>query len=54
MTFNVTAIGTGLAGYDVRDISPMFKDVPDNVKLPKSFLDHLYDDYNSSKISFNE
>jgi len=35
--FNVTAIGTGLAGYTPADIAPMFKNAPDNVFLPHSF-----------------
>lgn len=34
MTFKVTAIGTGLAGYDEKDIAPMFKDAPLNCILP--------------------
>ena len=33
-TFKVTAIGTGLAGYDEKDIAPMFKDAPFNCILP--------------------
>jgi hypothetical protein len=37
MIFNVTAIGCGLAGYSPRDIAPMFKGCPHNVKLPKEF-----------------
>jgi hypothetical protein len=37
MIFNVTAIGCGLAGYSPRDIAPMFKKCPANVKLPKEF-----------------
>jgi len=38
LTFKVTPIGCGLAGYECSDIAPMFKDVPDNVILPKEFL----------------
>lgn len=39
MTFLVTAIGTGLAGYTVEQIAPMFKDAIDvpNIHLPESF-----------------
>lgn len=37
-TFLVTAIGTGLAGFEPRDIAWMFLHSPDNVLLPKSFL----------------
>jgi len=36
-TFNVTAIGTGLAGYAVLQIAPMFAKAPKNVKLPPEF-----------------
>ncbi len=39
--FLVTAIGTGLAGLSVEDVAPMFRLAPDNVLLPKSFLDIL-------------
>jgi hypothetical protein len=34
MEFNVTRIGCGLAGYTDADIAPMFKDAPENCKLP--------------------
>lgn len=37
MTFNVVAIGCGLAGYTPREIGPMFKVRPNNVQLPKEF-----------------
>lgn len=36
-TFNVVAIGCGLAGYLAHEIGPMFKDAPKNVKLPPEF-----------------
>lgn len=39
--FLVTAIGCGLAGYKPEDIAPMFKDAPENVRLPQSFWDVL-------------
>lgn len=35
--FDVVAIGCGLAGYEPRDIAPMFHDAPENVHLPESF-----------------
>jgi hypothetical protein len=35
--FQVTAIGTGLAGYRDEDIAPMFADAPDNCRLPVQF-----------------
>ncbi len=38
LTFFVTQIGCGLAGYSVADIAPMFLSVPDNVRLPKAFI----------------
>lgn len=36
-SFNVTAIGCGLAGYTPEQIAPMFKDAPENVNLPQEF-----------------
>lgn len=44
LIFNVTAIGCGLAGYSPRDIAPMFKNMPSNVKLPDEFLKELNED----------
>ena len=41
LIFLVTAIGTGLAKLKVSDIAPMFRGAPDNVRLPKSFLETL-------------
>lgn len=32
--FTVTRVGCGLAGYQDRDIAPMFADAPDNCELP--------------------
>jgi hypothetical protein len=37
LTFNVVAIGCGLAGYTPHEIAPMFTDAPDNVRLPDAF-----------------
>lgn len=37
-SFNVTAIGCGLAGYTPEQIAPMFKNCPDNVNLPQEFI----------------
>ena len=34
LTFNVTAIGTGLAGYTHQEIAPMFNGCPENCQLP--------------------
>jgi hypothetical protein len=41
--FLVTAIGTGLAGWTVQDIAPLFEEaiMIDNVALPQSFWDIL-------------
>lgn len=36
--FNVIAIGCSNSGYSPKDIAPLFKGAPDNVKLPKEFL----------------
>lgn len=41
-TFLVTLIGCGLAGYDPKDIAPLFNSVPLNVVLPKQFASDLY------------
>lgn len=37
MTFNITRIGCGLAGYKDSQIAPMFKDAPINCKLPEGW-----------------
>lgn len=37
LTFNVTRIGCGLAGYTEPQISPMFKDSPINCNLPQGW-----------------
>lgn len=37
LTFNVTRIGCGLAGYTDDQISPMFKDAPINCNLPQGW-----------------
>jgi hypothetical protein len=36
--FQITALGTGLAGYKHEEIAPMFKDAPSNCTLPKEWL----------------
>lgn len=41
LTFHVTAIGTGLAGYQHADIAPMFKDAPTNCTLPVEWAEFL-------------
>jgi hypothetical protein len=38
LTFQVTPIGTGLAGYRHEDIAPMFLGAPSNCELPDSWV----------------
>lgn len=38
LTFQVTPIGCGHAGYTPAEIAPMFTDAPANVTLPPEFL----------------
>lgn len=44
LTFKVTPIGCGLAGFNPWEIAPGFKDSPENVALPAEFLEVLADD----------
>jgi hypothetical protein len=37
LTFEVTAIGCGLAGYTPEEIAPLFRDAPANCVLPDAF-----------------
>lgn len=39
LTFLVTAVGCGLAGLDVTEIAPQFKDAPENVFVSPKFID---------------
>lgn len=41
LTFKVTPIGTGLAGYKHEHMAPLFKNAPNNCILPKSWLQLL-------------
>jgi hypothetical protein len=41
MTFRVTAIGCGLAGYRPIQIAPMFDNAPSNCNLPEEFYQIL-------------
>lgn len=41
LTFNVTRIGCGLAGYENKDIAPMFRDVPFNCVLSEDWVEFL-------------
>lgn len=40
MTFNVTRIGCGLAGYTDAQIAPMFKGAPINCNLPEGWRNY--------------
>lgn len=37
LTFEVTRIGCGLAGYNDSQIAPLFQGAPDNCKLPEGW-----------------
>lgn len=37
LTFLVTEIGCGIAGYTPEEVAPLFKGAPENVVLPESF-----------------
>lgn len=41
MTFQVTPIGCGLAGYKPAQIAPLFKDSPNNCEMPLEFIPFL-------------
>lgn len=43
LSFKVTAIGTGLAGYSHQEIAPMFQDAPDNCILPNEWKEYCAD-----------
>ncbi len=38
LTFNVTAIGTGLAGYKHEQMAPLFREAPKNCRLPGEWI----------------
>jgi hypothetical protein len=42
MQFKVTAVGTGLAGYNEADIAPMFTEAPDNCILPVGWRNYKH------------
>lgn len=41
LTFLVTEIGCGIAGYAPADVAPLFSRVPLNLRLPESFISEL-------------
>lgn len=42
ITFLLTAVGCGLAGYTPEDIAPMFDSSPRNVELPIQFKEVMF------------
>lgn len=51
LTFLVTAVGCGLAGFSPSQIAPMFKDAPENVFVSPKFIDLGSDDSSTIKGS---
>lgn len=45
MSFKVTRIGCGLAGYKDEQIAPMFKDAPANCKLDTEWAKYITGDF---------
>lgn len=41
-TFVLTPIGCGLAGFTPEQIAPMFRNVPQNVQIPKEFEQYIH------------
>ena len=41
LTFNVTRVGCGLAGYTDQDIAPFFENAPNNCDLPEEWVEIL-------------
>jgi len=42
VTFNVTRVGCGLAGYNDAEIAPMFKGAPSNCKFHDDWLQYIF------------
>jgi hypothetical protein len=38
MRFFVSEVGCGIAGFEARDIAPLFRDAPENCDLPPTFV----------------
>jgi len=53
LTFNVTRIGCGLAGYTDSQIAPMFAHAPANVNLPSEWEEFMPSDKTYSYIHWN-
>jgi len=45
LTFKITQIGCGLAGYTANDIAPMFKNAPLNCQFDSAWQLHMGDQY---------
>lgn len=41
LTFVLTPVGCGLAGYSPDQIAPLFRDAPGNVRMPREFVPYL-------------
>lgn len=41
LCFYITAVGCGLAGFNPRDVAPMFRNVPENCLLPPRWERYL-------------
>ena len=53
LTFNVTRIGCGLAGYTDSQIAPMFRHAPSNVNLPSEWEEFMPTTEPYSYINWN-
>ena len=52
-TFFVTRIGCGLAGFEDKDIGPLFKDAPSNCILPIEWKPYL-NEATASRVTFHD
>lgn len=41
LRFLLTPVGCGIAGYRPEQVAPLFKGLPDNVTVPRSFVPYL-------------
>ena len=41
LTFLLTPVGCGIAGYTPEQVAPHFRGAPDNVTMPRAFIEHL-------------
>lgn len=54
VTYHLTPIGCGIAGYKVDDIAPMFMTAPKNVILPIEFKEYFLREFHWHKDHFQE